>query len=47
VRILGLIELVFSYAVSRRLFGEEMTARELTGIVLLLAGVVTIALTHT
>jgi len=35
VRTLGLIELLFSYAVSRRLFRERLTRRELLGVALL------------
>jgi drug/metabolite transporter (DMT)-like permease len=40
VRTLGLVELVFSYAVSRRLFREKLSRRELAGIALLALGVV-------
>lgn len=39
VRTLGLIELVFSYAVSRRLFRERLSALEAAGIALLALGV--------
>ena len=39
VRTLGLIELVFSYAVSRRLFRERLSRRELAGMALLALGV--------
>jgi drug/metabolite transporter (DMT)-like permease len=35
VRTLGLIELLFSYAVSRRVFRERLTRRELLGVALL------------
>ena len=35
VRTLGLIELLFSYAVSRRVFRERLSRRELAGIALL------------
>jgi drug/metabolite transporter (DMT)-like permease len=40
VRTLGLIELVFSYAVSRRLFRERLSRRELGGMGLLALGVI-------
>jgi drug/metabolite transporter (DMT)-like permease len=39
VRTLGLIELVFSYAVARKLFAERLTGLELTGMALLAVGV--------
>jgi drug/metabolite transporter (DMT)-like permease len=42
VRTLILIEVVFSYAVSRRVFHESISHRELAGIVLVMAGVVLI-----
>ncbi|HUJ01340.1 MAG TPA: DMT family transporter [Usitatibacter sp.] len=42
VRTLGLVELVFSYAVSRRLFRERLSPVELAGIVLLGLGVAAI-----
>ena len=44
VRTLGLIELVFSYAVSRKLFREKLSRRELAGMALLALGVVLISL---
>ena len=44
VRTLGLIEMVFSYAVSRRFFREEITGRELAGMALLVIGVLIITL---
>jgi drug/metabolite transporter (DMT)-like permease len=44
VRTLGLIELVFSYAVSRRLFREKLSRLELAGMALLALGVVLITL---
>ena len=44
VRTLGLIEMVFSYAVSRRFFREEITGRELAGMALLVIGVLVITL---
>lgn len=40
VRTLGLVELVFSYAVSRKLFREKLTPRELGGMALLALGVI-------
>ena len=43
VRTLGLIELVFSYAVSRRLFRERLSPLELAGIGLLTLGVAIIS----
>ena len=43
VRTLGLIELVFSYAVSRRLFRERLSGLELGGMALLALGVALIA----
>ena len=44
VRTLGLIELVFSYAVSRKLFRERFTALERAGMTLLVAGLMLIVL---
>ena len=44
VRTLGLIELVFSYAVSLKLFREKLSRRELAGMALLALGVVLITL---
>jgi drug/metabolite transporter (DMT)-like permease len=44
VRTLGLIELLFSYAVSRRLFRERLERRELAGIALLCLGLVVVVL---
>ena len=44
VRTLGLSELVFSYAVSRRLFRERLSRRELAGMALLALGVLLITL---
>jgi len=40
VRTLGLIELLFSYALSRKLFRERLARRELLGIALLVVGLV-------
>jgi len=42
VRTLGLIEMIFSYAVSRRLFREKLTSREIMAGALLAFGVVLI-----
>ena len=44
VRTLGLIELLFSYAVSRRVFRERLSPRELTGIALLALGLLVVTL---
>jgi len=44
VRTLGLVELVFSYAVSRRLFRERLSGLELAGMGLLACGVAIISL---
>ena len=44
VRTLGLVELVFSYAVSRRLFLEKVSRTELAGMALIAAGVAVIVL---
>jgi drug/metabolite transporter (DMT)-like permease len=44
VRTLGLVELVFSYALSLRLFRERFTRRERTGMLLLVAGLVLVTL---
>ena len=44
VRTLGLVELVFSYAVSLRLFREKLTALEVAGMVLIALGVTVIVL---
>ncbi len=44
VRTLGLVELVFSYAVSRRLFRERLSRLELGGMALLALGVAIISL---
>jgi drug/metabolite transporter (DMT)-like permease len=44
VRTLGLVELVFSYLVSLKLFRERLSARELGGMALLAAGVAAITL---
>jgi multidrug transporter EmrE-like cation transporter len=44
VRTLGLVELVFSYAVSRKLFRERLSAIELAGMALLALGVAVITI---
>jgi drug/metabolite transporter (DMT)-like permease len=44
VRTLGLIELLFSYAVSRRVFRERLTRRELAGVALLALALVLVTL---
>ena len=44
VRALGLIEIFFSYAVSRKLLKEHSSVREIVGGVLIMIGVVTICL---
>ena len=44
VRTLGLVELVFSYAISLKLFRERFTRREITGMLLLAAGLVLVTL---
>jgi drug/metabolite transporter (DMT)-like permease len=44
VRTLGLVELVFSYAVSLRLFREKLTRLELGGMALIAIGVAVIVL---
>ena len=44
VRTLGLVELLFSYAVSRRLFREHLKPIELAGVLLLTLGLVIVTL---
>lgn len=44
VRTLGLIELIFSYAIAHRFFRERSTKMELAGIALLTAGVMIVSL---
>jgi drug/metabolite transporter (DMT)-like permease len=44
VRTLGLVELLFAYAVSRRIFRERLTGLELAGIALLTIGLAVVAL---
>jgi drug/metabolite transporter (DMT)-like permease len=43
VRIVGLIEVVYSYALSRRFFKEPVSWREIAGIVLVAAGIVLVS----
>ena len=43
VRVVGLAEVFFSYAMSRRFFKEQVTHREIVGILLTLAGIVVIS----
>jgi drug/metabolite transporter (DMT)-like permease len=42
VRIVGLIEVIYSYVWSRRVFSESVSGREISGIVLVLLGIVVI-----
>lgn len=44
VRTLGLVEMLFSYGVSRRFFRERLSRREVAGMLLIVAGVVVITL---
>jgi len=44
VRTVGLIEMLFSYVVSRRIFREHLSGREIAGMVLIVSGVVIITL---
>ena len=46
VRTLGLIELYFSYAVSRRIFREQLSRKELIGIALLAVGIFGVTLSR-
>ncbi|MCB2002865.1 MAG: hypothetical protein KDH91_21995 [Rhodoferax sp.] len=43
VRTLGLVEVLFSYLVSRRLFREKISRKELAGLLLVGAGVLVIS----
>ena len=43
VRIVGLVEVIYSYAMSRRFFAERVTPREIWGMVLVVAGIVVIS----
>ena len=42
VRTLGLVEVLFSYVVSRRLFDERMSRNEMAGLLLVGAGVLVV-----
>ena len=44
MRTLGLIELLFSYVVSRRVFREHLERHELIGIALLTLGLIVVTL---
>ena len=44
VRTLGLVELIFSYVVSLKLFREKLSAMELGGMALIALGIVIITL---
>jgi drug/metabolite transporter (DMT)-like permease len=44
VRVVGLVEVVYSYVLSRRVFAEPVSRREVWGIALVLAGIVVITL---
>jgi drug/metabolite transporter (DMT)-like permease len=44
VRIVGLVEVVFGYIVSRRLLAEAVSRGETTGIILIVAGIVMVTL---
>ena len=44
VRTLALVEIFFGYAVARRFFSERVTRVELTGMLLLLVGLVLVTL---
>ncbi len=46
VRTVGLAEVLYGYAVSRRFFREPVSGRELIGIVLIAAGIVVISITQ-
>ena len=46
VRTVGLVEVLYGYAVSRRLFREPVSGRELTGIGLVAAGILVISGSH-
>ena len=43
VRTLGLVEVLFSYLVSRRLFREQLSRKELAGLMLVSAGVLVVS----
>ena len=43
VRIVGLVEVIYSYGLSRRYFNEPVTARETWGMLLVVAGIVVVS----
>lgn len=46
VRTVGLVEVLYGYALSRRLFRERVSGRELTGILLVSGGILVISVAH-
>ncbi len=46
VRTLGLVEVLFSYIISRRVFRERLGRLELVGLILLMLGVAVVAMGH-
>jgi drug/metabolite transporter (DMT)-like permease len=44
VRIVGLVEVLYSYALSRRFFNEPVSWREVAGIILVAGGIVLISI---
>ena len=44
VRIVGLVEVIYSYVLSRQMFGEHVSGREIAGMILVAAGIVLISL---
>ena len=44
VRIVGLVEIFYSYVLSKQLFREHVTGREILGMLAVVAGIVLIAL---
>ena len=46
VRIVGLIEVLYSYAISRRLFKEHVGAPEIVGMLLVLLGIVVVSISR-
>ena len=44
VRIVGLAQVLYSYVITRRFFGEAVSWREIAGILLVAAGIVVISL---
>jgi uncharacterized membrane protein len=43
VRIVGLVEVLYSYVLSRRLFAERVSGQETLGIALVVAGIVLVS----